>query len=127
MRNRAAVRRTDKRRIAARRAHRRWAVTQVVTHSARNGFVYTMERANGAKPYVDNVNRPANNCRSFLDTLGDRVIEAETGTYDREEWEVHLNGKTIAVSSYLVMIDSWHVVHSKYQHGKKNQRPPRLS
>jgi alcohol dehydrogenase (cytochrome c) len=33
---------------------------KLVTHSARNGFVYTMERANGAmvgaKPYVDNVN-----------------------------------------------------------------------
>ena len=33
---------------------------KLVTHSARNGFVYTMERANGvmvgAKPYVDSVN-----------------------------------------------------------------------
>jgi alcohol dehydrogenase (cytochrome c) len=33
---------------------------KLVTHSARNGFLYTMERANGAmhgaKPYVDNVN-----------------------------------------------------------------------
>jgi alcohol dehydrogenase (cytochrome c) len=33
---------------------------KLVTHSARNGFVYTMERANGAmigaKPYVENVN-----------------------------------------------------------------------
>jgi alcohol dehydrogenase (cytochrome c) len=33
---------------------------KLVTHSARNGFVYTMERASGAmvgaKPYVDNVN-----------------------------------------------------------------------
>jgi alcohol dehydrogenase (cytochrome c) len=33
---------------------------KLVTHSARNGFLYTMERANGAmvmaKPYMDNVN-----------------------------------------------------------------------
>jgi len=33
---------------------------KLVTHSARNGFVYTMERANGqimfAKPYMDNIN-----------------------------------------------------------------------
>jgi alcohol dehydrogenase (cytochrome c) len=33
---------------------------KLVTHSARNGFLYTMERANGqtvmAKPYLDNVN-----------------------------------------------------------------------
>ena len=33
---------------------------KLITHSARNGFVYTMERANGsillAKPYMDNVN-----------------------------------------------------------------------
>ncbi len=33
---------------------------KLITHSARNGFLYTMERANGqtvlAKPYMDNVN-----------------------------------------------------------------------
>src|SRR5216684_201607 len=33
---------------------------KLVTHSARNGFLYTMERANGqmvsAKPYMDNIN-----------------------------------------------------------------------
>ncbi len=33
---------------------------KLITHSARNGFLYTMERANGqtviAKPYLDNVN-----------------------------------------------------------------------
>jgi len=33
---------------------------KLITHSARNGFLYTMERANGAmvavKPYIDNVN-----------------------------------------------------------------------
>ena len=33
---------------------------KLITHSARNGFIYTMERANGqmvaAKPYMDNVN-----------------------------------------------------------------------
>jgi alcohol dehydrogenase (cytochrome c) len=33
---------------------------KLLTHSARNGFVYTMERANGqivlAKPYMDNIN-----------------------------------------------------------------------
>jgi len=33
---------------------------RLITHSARNGFVYTMERSNGAmvfaKPYMDNVN-----------------------------------------------------------------------
>jgi alcohol dehydrogenase (cytochrome c) len=33
---------------------------KLVTHSARNGFVYTMDRHNGAmvgaQPYVDNVN-----------------------------------------------------------------------
>ena len=33
---------------------------QLITHSARNGFLYTMERSNGqtvlAKPYLDNVN-----------------------------------------------------------------------
>ena len=33
---------------------------KLVTHSARNGFLYTMERANGrpccAKPYIENVN-----------------------------------------------------------------------
>ena len=33
---------------------------KLITHSARNGFVYTMERSNGAmvlaKPYMDNVN-----------------------------------------------------------------------
>src|SRR5579862_1244266 len=33
---------------------------KLITHSARNGFVYTMDRANGqtlvAKPYMDNVN-----------------------------------------------------------------------
>ena len=33
---------------------------KLVTHSARNGFVYTMERSNGqtvfAKPYMDNIN-----------------------------------------------------------------------
>jgi alcohol dehydrogenase (cytochrome c) len=33
---------------------------QLITHSARNGFLYTMERGNGqtvvAKPYLDNVN-----------------------------------------------------------------------
>ena len=33
---------------------------KLITHSARNGFLYTMERGNGqtvmAKPYVDNVN-----------------------------------------------------------------------
>ena len=33
---------------------------KLITHSARNGFLYTMERANGqiigAKPYMDNIN-----------------------------------------------------------------------
>jgi alcohol dehydrogenase (cytochrome c) len=33
---------------------------KLVTHSARNGFVYTLERANGqivlAKPYMDKIN-----------------------------------------------------------------------
>jgi len=33
---------------------------KLITHSARNGFVYTMNRTNGqilfAKPYMDNIN-----------------------------------------------------------------------
>jgi glucose dehydrogenase len=33
---------------------------KVITHSARNGYLYTMERSNGqtifAEPYLDNVN-----------------------------------------------------------------------
>src|SRR5260370_12326093 len=33
---------------------------KLITHSARNGFLYTMERANGqmvsANPYMDNIN-----------------------------------------------------------------------
>jgi alcohol dehydrogenase (cytochrome c) len=52
---------------------------KVITHSARNGFLYTMERANGqtllARPYLDNIN-----WTSGIDQKTGRPLDYNPGT-----------------------------------------------
>src|SRR5882757_9896131 len=52
---------------------------KVITHSARNGFLYTMERANGqtllARPYLDN-----NNWTSGIDQKTGKPLDYNPGT-----------------------------------------------
>jgi DNA helicase II / ATP-dependent DNA helicase PcrA len=53
------------------------------------------------------------------------VIAAETGTYDRAEWEVHLNGKTIVVTPDRVVIAPDRTVHvQRIRTGRKTKSEP---
>jgi superfamily I DNA/RNA helicase len=53
------------------------------------------------------------------------VIAAETGTYDRAEWEVDIGGRKIAVTPDRVIIDSAGTIHAqRIRTGRKTKSEP---